>query len=917
MAKAPPSAATSAPAGYRIEPVPGWVVPAEEVDAGAASRPAGAALHFRLVDQQTRVGLGTEEHYAHIIRVVDETAGLSVASQIAIEFDPSSQTVALHHIDIVRAGQRTTRLDRRRIQLLQRETQLERRTVDGRMTLSLALDDVRAGDEVDLAYTIRGANPVFAGRYVETDWLVSDQGPVLLESHRLLAPAGRTIAVRSGPADVQTRVRMQEGGGIRETIGLRRNVPIFHADPAATAAVAIQNQWVASEFADWASVAVWGATLFVEPAGPTPTLDALAASIRHEQPTAAARLRAALDFVQKQVRYFGTEIGINTHRPASPEAVLQQRFGDCKDKVALLLALLRRLDIAGEPVLVSTQLRRHVGDLPPTPLAFNHVIAHLVQDGQTYWLDATRGQQTGPLEKRQALGFGLGLPLGVGATGLIELPSAAGTPRMSVDDQFSVTEFGSPPTLESRITYRGDLAEGLREALAQRGAAALQAQLDQNYLRLYPKIRSLRPILVEEATDDNALTLTQRFTVPEFWRFPEQRLLIGQVGAWSIADALRIPSTEARRDAFVVGATGVYTHHVGMRYPVDVFQKPSSQNNADDDARVALDTRADIGRRTVDLTLVASVRAEEVAATDWAAYTDRLRKLMPRLGMAVPLPPVPLDQVEATTAELKRLEDEMRSAKVRSTSRVQAEAPLRIASLDAEIAGGRLEAPLLAQALTRRAVQLDQLGRIDPATVDIDRAIVLTPDDRDVLAAGAVNALLQNRSPVVASLTDRLLAQNARDVEALNLRVFGRYLANDYAGANEALAPLLRESGAWQRGYPLVLWSLVQRRIGKAGDRPDTGGVPREAELPTDWPRPLIDWARGSGDADALLTAARAGPQPAERLCEAYYYLGERYAADGDLRRAQDAWRKSVDQGVREFLEDGLSRLRLAQVAAR
>ena len=913
--RGPIAAPVGAPAaGYAVEPVPAWVVPA--VEAGS-SVPVGAALHFRVVDRQTRLANGIEEHYAHFVRVVDETAGLSVASQIEIEFDPSYSTLALHHIDIVRAGQRTTRLDRRRIRLLQRETQLERRSVDGRMTLAVALDDVRTGDEVDYAYTVRGANPVFAGRYAETAWLVNDQGPVLLESHRLLAPADRSIRLQTGPADVQTSVRLTDGGN-RETISRRRNVPVFRIDPGASAAVAIQNQWVATEYADWTAVAGWGAALFAEPAGPAPGIDKLAASIRNDQPTPAGRLRAALDFVQKQVRYFGTEIGVNSHRPAAPEAVLQQRFGDCKDKVTLLLALLRRLDIAGEPVLVSTQLRRHVGDLPPTPLAFNHVIARVVLDGRTFWLDATRDQQTGALESRQALGFGLGLPLGVGAAGLIELPSAAGVPRIDVDDQFSVAEFGSPPTLEARITYRGDYAEGLREALARQGAAALQAQVGQNYMRLYPKIRSLRPIVVEEAADENAVTLVQRFSVPDFWRFPDQRLLTGSVGAWSIADALRVPSTEARRDAFVIPAPGLYSHHIGMRYPVDVFPKPSSQNNSDDEARVALDSRAEIGRRSVDLTLAASIRAEEVAAADWPAYTARLRKLMPRLGMAIPLPPVPLDKADATQAELKRLEDAARSARPPAATRIQAEAPIKVAALDAVIAGGRLEAPLLARALTLRAIELDHLGRAEAASADIDRAIALAPDDHDTLTAGAVDALLQNRPPVLASLTDRLLQQNGHDVEALNLRVLGRFMANDTAGASEALQTLLRENAAWQRGYPLVLWSLLQRRIsGGAGAPPDTGGVPHESELPTDWPRPLIDWSRGKTDTDAMLAAARAGPVPAERLCEAWYYLGERFAAEGDLRRAEDAWRKSVQQGVREFTEDGLSRLRLAQLAQR
>ena len=37
---------------------------------------------------------------------------------------------------------------------------------DGRETLSIVLDDVRVGDEIDYAYSLRGGNPVFGDKFV-------------------------------------------------------------------------------------------------------------------------------------------------------------------------------------------------------------------------------------------------------------------------------------------------------------------------------------------------------------------------------------------------------------------------------------------------------------------------------------------------------------------------------------------------------------------------------------------------------------------------------------------------------------------------------------------------------------------------------------------------------------------------------
>jgi len=84
--------------------------------------------------------------------------------------------------------------------------------------------------------------------------------------------------------------------------------------------------------------------------------------------------------------------------------------------------------------------------------------------------------------------------------------------------------------------------------------------------------------------------------------------------------------------------------------------------------------------------------------------------------------------------------------------------------------------------------------------------------------------------------------------------------------------------------------------------------------LPADWPRPLVDWARGKASVDSVIASAMAGSLAAERLCEAYFYIAERYLADGDTARASEFFQKSIDQGVIEFIEDASSRNRLASL---
>lgn len=56
----------------------------------------------------------------------------------------------------------------------------------------------------------------------------------------------------------------------------------------------------------------------------------------------------------------------------------------------------------------------------------------------------------------------------------------------------------------------------------------------------------------------------------------------------------------------------------------------------------------------------------------------------------------------------------------------------------------------------------------------------------------------------------------------------------------------------------------------------------------------------------------RARAVPAERLCEAYFCIGEKFNADGDAQSAAEYFRNPVDEGVTEFVEDEMARRRLA-----
>lgn len=624
---------SDAGSGYSVEPAPSWVTLSPTTDEIAAE--SSAAVSYRVIDEQYRLGERSETHYVHVVRVINQSAGLDTGSRIEIVFDPSFQKLVLHHLELVRAGKRLNRLDRK-YPLLRRETQLERQIYDGRETLSIVLDDVRVGDEIDYAFSVRGSNPVFGGKFVVLVGLGNTLGPETMHQVRLLAFPRREIHYAMVHGDLRPVVRT--AGGLREMVFRKDHTPKFDVEPGTPYSGFIDHFLQFSEFADWAEVARWAASLFPRDAQ-GPLLDQEADAIKAQASTPPDRVLAALEFVQKEIRYFGTEIGPYSQRPASPETVLEKRFGDCKDKVALLIALLDRMDIRATPVLVSASLRRAAAKLLPSPLAFDHVTVRVDLGAQSYYLDATRAEQTGALANRQATGLGQGLPLTPQGSGLVALPTAYGIEHLAITDTFQFASMDADPTLESRVVYRGDLAEAMRGVIETQGTETLFKLLTGPYLRLYPEAHTTAPMTVESSKDDDVLTLVNHFVVPKFFSSWNGLARGAQLVPFAVTGALGFPAAESRNTPLGFQFPGIIRHTDIVEFPEDVFpnEEPARRFEGGD-AHVSLHQVADHTERMVEILNELSINVDQVDPDDWPAFSKKIQELLPHLYNTVSIP---------------------------------------------------------------------------------------------------------------------------------------------------------------------------------------------------------------------------------------------------------------------------------------
>jgi hypothetical protein len=136
--------------------------------------------------------------------------------------------------------------------------------------------------------------------------------------------------------------------------------------------VSFDDDAKASRFRSWDALATWFEEFTRQASGP--------GSCPAELRTPAARgdtLAVAAELahrVQMEVRYVAVELGMRRWQPDSAASTWQLRYGDCKDKAALLVSALEANGIRARLVLACTHDQWDVDPDSPHPFQFNHCI---------------------------------------------------------------------------------------------------------------------------------------------------------------------------------------------------------------------------------------------------------------------------------------------------------------------------------------------------------------------------------------------------------------------------------------------------------------------------------------------------------------------------------------------------------------
>lgn len=199
--------------------------------------------------------------------------------------------------------------------------------------------------------------------------------PILHDTISIDAPAElplKSIAVKSSVGDGPSFSQTEADGRILYHWEVS-DVPQAFDEPDMPQMGQYVQRILVSTFEDWGEVSRWYWQLCQPRLAVTPAMEEMVASLVGSATEFDEKVRRIFDFVSSKVRYMGITIEENApgYEPHDVARTFEDRAGVCRDKAALLVAMLRAAGLEAFPVLI------HVGqpkdEEVPLPF-FNHAI---------------------------------------------------------------------------------------------------------------------------------------------------------------------------------------------------------------------------------------------------------------------------------------------------------------------------------------------------------------------------------------------------------------------------------------------------------------------------------------------------------------------------------------------------------------
>lgn len=243
--------------------------------------------------------------------------------------------------------------------------------------------DIGATIEYKLKLTIK--KPFMANRFTDMVAFEGDE-PIISQVYRIEFPTALKLnhLIKNGSLDFSE----SSTDNLTTYTWVAKDVAKILAEPLMPDLSEAATTLIISNIPIWDEISKWYYGLSVPAFTANDAIKAKVKEITDTLTTQDAKIRALFNFVSTEVRYLRTEAVSKDKgfEPALSTLTFERKWGVCRDKAALLVAMLKEIGVQSYIVLINVS-RRTPKEVPTW--AFEHAIVAIPKDNKYYYLDPT------------------------------------------------------------------------------------------------------------------------------------------------------------------------------------------------------------------------------------------------------------------------------------------------------------------------------------------------------------------------------------------------------------------------------------------------------------------------------------------------------------------------------------------------
>ncbi|MCM8764044.1 MAG: DUF3857 and transglutaminase domain-containing protein [Candidatus Omnitrophica bacterium] len=248
---------------------------------------------------------------------------------------------------------------------------------------TITFPSVNIGSTIEYIYRIRTNKPLMPGEFWD-GFFFQNTEPFMFSQYKLTLPENKKLYAYPFSVDLKEKTKK---AGFYTYQWAKSNMPAIIPENLMPSMSEIVPKILVTTIKDWEIIGRWFFNLARDSTNPDSNIIATALKITEKARSDDEKIKAVYHYICQNIRYIGLELGIHGFKPHNAKDVLKLGYGDCKDKSALMVAMLKSLGIKSYIALINTE--RVIEENVPFPGQFNHAIVAVLRNNGFLILDPT------------------------------------------------------------------------------------------------------------------------------------------------------------------------------------------------------------------------------------------------------------------------------------------------------------------------------------------------------------------------------------------------------------------------------------------------------------------------------------------------------------------------------------------------